>query len=136
MALRLAQVVHEDVRRDLFGQRDVDVFALTRAKLDRHDSFRIARRDEHEPVASRMERAAPARGRSIRLFYATQTGTHPPSIVLFCNDPRHVHFSFERFLRNNLRERFGFGAVPIRIRFRGKGRTGRTKRKPYRRSRE
>lgn len=69
---------------------------------------------------ARMERAAPARGRSIRLFYGAQTGTHPPSIVLFCNDPKHVHFSLERFLRNNLRERFGFGAAPIRLRFKGR----------------
>jgi GTP-binding protein len=69
---------------------------------------------------AKMERAAPARGRSIRLFYGTQTGSHPPSIVLFCNDPRHVHFSLERFLRNNLRERFGFGAAPIRLRFKGR----------------
>ena len=67
---------------------------------------------------ARAERSAPARGRSIRLFYATQTGTHPPTFTLFCNDPQFVHFSFERHLINGLRERFGFGPAPIRLKFR------------------
>lgn len=66
------------------------------------------------------ERAAPARGRSIRLFYATQTGVRPPRFVLFCNDARHVHFSLRRHLENTLRERFGFGAAPIRLTFRSR----------------
>ena len=67
---------------------------------------------------ARAERSAPARGRSIRLFYATQTGVHPPTFTLFCNDPQFVHFSFERHLINGLREQFGFGAAPIRLKFR------------------
>jgi GTP-binding protein len=57
-----------------------------------------------------------------RLYYATQTGTHPPRFVLFCNDPRRLHFSFRRYLANTLRERFGFGASPIRLEFRGRSR--------------
>lgn len=69
---------------------------------------------------ARAERARPARGRSIRLFYATQKGTHPPHFVLFCNDPAHVHFSLRRFLANSLRERFGFGPAPIRLEFRAR----------------
>jgi GTP-binding protein len=66
------------------------------------------------------ERAAPARGRSIRLRYVTQTGVHPPRFVLFCNDARHVHFSLRRHLENSLRERFGFGPAPIVLTFRSR----------------
>lgn len=66
------------------------------------------------------ERARPARGRSVRLRYATQTGVHPPRFVLFCNDARFVHFSLRRHLENSLRERFGFGASPIQITFRSR----------------
>ena len=57
-------------------------------------------------------------GGNLRLYYATQTGVHPPSFVLFCNDPSRVHFSFRRYLENTLRDRFGFGAAPLRLQFR------------------
>ena len=54
----------------------------------------------------------------MRIYYATQTGTHPPRFLLFCNDPGRAHFSFRRYLENTLRERFRFGASPIRLEFR------------------
>jgi GTP-binding protein len=63
--------------------------------------------------------AQPPRGQ-LRLFYATQTGVHPPSFVVFCNDPSRAHFSVRRRLENSLRERFGFGGASIRLRFRGR----------------
>jgi GTP-binding protein len=69
---------------------------------------------------STAERGAPAAGRSIRLLYATQTGIRPPSFVLFCSDPRRVHFSLRRFLENSLRREFDFGPSPIRLQFRGR----------------
>ncbi len=61
----------------------------------------------------------PPRGQ-FRLYYATQTGVHPPTFLLFCNDPKRAHFSTRRRIENDLRERFGFGTVPIRLRFRGR----------------
>lgn len=66
------------------------------------------------------ERANPAGGKSIRLFYATQTGIHPPRFVLFCNDARRIHFSLRRRLENDLRESFGFGPAPVRLSFRSR----------------
>jgi len=105
----------------LTGQRVIKLLDLATTLYDQA-GIRISTPELNRWVqdVAKMERAAPARGRSIRLFYGTQTGVHPPSIVLFCNDPRHVHFSLERFLRNNLRERFGFGAAPVRLRFKGR----------------
>jgi GTP-binding protein len=73
---------------------------------------------------SRKERAGPAKGRSVRLFYATQTGVHPPRFVLFCNDARRVHFSLRRQLENSLRERFGFGSAPLHLQFRSRRDSG------------
>ena len=73
---------------------------------------------------ARSERDSPARGRSVRLLYATQTGVRPPRFVLFCNDPERVHFSLRRHLENSLRERFGFGAAPLRLVFRSRRGSG------------
>jgi len=72
---------------------------------------------------ARREEAAPALGRSVKLFYATQTGVHPPRFLLFCSHPDKVHFSLRRFLENGLRERFGFGPAALELRFRGRRET-------------
>jgi GTP-binding protein len=74
---------------------------------------------------ARAERGAPAKGRSVRLFYAAQTGIRPPRFVLFCNDARRVHFSLRRRLENSLRERFSFGSAPIRLSFRSRREAGK-----------
>ncbi len=66
------------------------------------------------------ERRAPAKGGSVRLFYATQTGIRPPRFLVFCNEARRLHFSLRRHLENSLRERFGFGAAPLRLTFRSR----------------
>jgi GTP-binding protein len=57
----------------------------------------------------------PRKGRALRLYYGTQVGVQPPTIVLFANDPKLCHFSYERFLVNSLRKTFGFQGVPIRL---------------------
>jgi GTP-binding protein len=69
---------------------------------------------------AQTERASPAAGGSVKLFYAAQTGVHPPRFVLFCNDARRVHFSLRRRLENSLRERFAFGAAPLHLQFRSR----------------
>jgi len=70
------------------------------------------------------ERRSPAKGGSIRLFYATQTGVRPLRFVLFCNDARRIHFSIRRRLENSLRERFAFGSAPMRLTFRSRREPG------------
>jgi GTP-binding protein len=57
-------------------------------------------------------------GHQLRLRYLTQAETSPPTFVAFVNDPRLVHFGFERYLQNRLRERFGFSGTAIRLVFR------------------
>ena len=68
---------------------------------------------------AQAERTSPAGGHSVRLFYAAQTGVHPPRFVLF-SDARRVHFSLRRRLENSLRAHFGFGAAPLHLQFRSR----------------
>ncbi|KSU85594.1 GTP-binding protein [Fictibacillus enclensis] len=54
-------------------------------------------------------------GKRLKINYATQVATKPPTIALFVNDPELLHFSYRRFLENRVRETFGFIGTPIRI---------------------
>ncbi|MDR2713166.1 MAG: ribosome biogenesis GTPase Der [Clostridiales bacterium] len=54
-------------------------------------------------------------GRRLKLLYATQVGVKPPTIVIFVNEPKILHFSYERYIENKLRENFGFAGTPIRL---------------------
>ncbi|MEP7158799.1 MAG: ribosome biogenesis GTPase Der [Chloroflexota bacterium] len=58
---------------------------------------------------------ATVRGRQPRFFYATQAGSTPPTFVIFASDAAAVHFSYRRYLENQLRDAFGFGGTPIRL---------------------
>ncbi|HEX7480375.1 MAG TPA: ribosome biogenesis GTPase Der [Polyangiales bacterium] len=58
--------------------------------------------------------------RSVRLYYATQVSAAPPTFVITTNYPDRVHFSYRRYVINQLRERFGFTGTPIRVFYRGK----------------
>ena len=56
-------------------------------------------------------------GKRLKFFYMTQTAVRPPSFVIFVNRADGVHFSYQRYLTNCLRQTFGFTACPIRLRF-------------------
>lgn len=71
------------------------------------------------------------RGRQLKIKYVTQTGSRPPTFTFFVNDPKLVHFSYKRYLTNQLRQRFGFEGVPVRMRFRAKAETLPRKGRPY-----
>ena len=58
--------------------------------------------------------------RNVRVMYASQTSKAPPTFVLFTNSEAKLHFSYERFLENRLRETYGFFGNPIRIQVRGR----------------
>ena len=54
-------------------------------------------------------------GRQLRIYYATQQGVLPPTFILFVNDEKLMHFSYERYLDNQIRKAFGFAGTPIRM---------------------
>lgn len=67
-----------------------------------------------------FQRASVPSGKPFRIFYMTQAGVAPPTFIAFTNRARKLHFSFERFLQNRIRERFGFVGTPIVIKSRAR----------------
>jgi GTPase len=61
------------------------------------------------------------KNRRVKLNYITQVSTAPPTFVIYTNFPGGIHFSYERYLLNQMRETFGFEGVPIRLYFKKKG---------------
>ena len=55
------------------------------------------------------------KGKKLRIYYTTQVAIKPPTFVVFVNEPEMMHFSYERFLENRIREAFDFEGTPIRI---------------------
>jgi GTP-binding protein len=61
-------------------------------------------------------------GRSVRLYYITQAETRPPTFIVVSNWPEHIHFSYQRYVQNQIREHFAFDGTPLRVRYRAKSR--------------
>jgi GTP-binding protein len=89
-----------------------------------------AARYERVPTSAlnRLIRDAAARhappsksGRRLKIYYATQAAVDPPTFVFFVNDPRLAHFSYQRYLQNQIREQFPFRGTPLKLRFRARG---------------
>jgi GTP-binding protein len=59
--------------------------------------------------------------KQLKLLYATQAEVNPPTFVFFVNDPRLIHFSYQHYLENKLRQAFGFAGTPIRLVFKTRG---------------
>ena len=55
------------------------------------------------------------KGKRLKILYITQSGVKPPTFVLFVNEPEILHFSYERYLENKLRESFGFEGTSIKF---------------------
>ncbi|MEX2598447.1 MAG: ribosome biogenesis GTPase Der [Dehalococcoidia bacterium] len=60
---------------------------------------------------------------SLKLYRVKQEAVSPPSFVFYCNNPHRVHFSYERYLENTIREAFGFEGTHLKLEFRGKGKS-------------
>jgi GTP-binding protein len=103
----------------LTGERVMKLFDRIDLVFDQF-SQRISTPAVNKAIKEIIEKHPPAwagRGR-IKFFYATQTRTRPPSFVLFVNRPDMVHFSYERFMINQLRTHFRLEATPIKLKFR------------------
>ena len=60
-------------------------------------------------------------GRRLKIYYMTQVGIKPPHFVVFCNDKKLFHFSYRRYLENQIRSVFGLEGTPIIMSIRQKG---------------
>lgn len=105
----------------------VFVSALTKQRLHRiipaineaaeMHAFRVQTHVLNEVISDAVALNPPPtdKGRRLRIKYATQVSVKPPTFVFFVNDPKLVHFSYERYLENRIRAVFGFEGTPIRL---------------------
>lgn len=102
MQQRVNQVL--DTALDVLEQRQKRVSTAALNKMLREAV------DKHQP---------PSRpGKWIKFYYATQADIEPPTFIFFTNDPKQIHFTYRRYLENELRKTFGFEGTPIRMSFR------------------
>ena len=94
-------------------------FALHEKRLRWVDGARL-NRAVMDAVARHLPPAGSAKG-SLKLYRVKQEGVRPPAFTFFVNNTGRVHFSYERYMANVIREEFGFDGAPLKIEFRGKG---------------
>ncbi|MCC8100402.1 MAG: ribosome biogenesis GTPase Der [Clostridiales bacterium] len=126
----------EDIRRDLAympyapmafisaktGQRVNTLFQLIN-KVYEASLMRITTGVLNSVLADATTRVQPPtdRGRRLKLYYMTQVSVAPPTFVVFCNEKKLFHFSYQRYLENQIRGTFGLDGTPIRLLIRQKG---------------
>ncbi len=120
----------EDIREELgFMQYSPAIYvsALTKKRIPKilelinyvaeQHAMRISTSTLNELVqeATRLNPPPSDKGRRLKVLYATQASVKPPTFIIFVNDPEIMHFSYLRYLENQLRSSFGFEGTPIRI---------------------
>jgi len=107
--------------------------ALTGSRVDKlyqviqdvnaQNTMRITTGALNSVLADATARVQPPtdKGRRLKIYYMTQASSKPPHFVIFCNDARLFHFSYQRYLENQIREVFGLQGTPVRITIRQKG---------------
>ena len=106
----------------LTGQRTNRIFELINYVNDQ-SNMRISTGMLNNVLADAQARVQPPtdKGRRLKIYYMTQTGIKPPNFVLFCNSRELFHFSYQRYLENQIRSVFGLEGTPVRIVIRQKG---------------
>ena len=106
----------------LTGQRVDKLFDLIVA-VSNQASMRITTGMLNTVLSDAQTRVQPPtdKGRRLKIYYITQTGIRPPHFVCFCNDARLFHFSYQRYLENQIRSTFGLEGTPVRMTIRQKG---------------
>jgi len=106
----------------LTGQR-VDKLYQVIQDVHAQNTSRITTGALNSVLADATARVQPPtdKGRRLKIYYMTQASTKPPHFVIFCNDARLFHFSYQRYLENQIREVFGLKGTPVRITIRQRG---------------
>ena len=104
------------------GQRVDRLFELI-DYVSNQASTRITTGMLNSVLADAQTRVQPPsdKGRRLKIYYMTQVGIRPPHFVVFCNDSRLFHFSYQRYLENCLRNTFGLEGTPITLSIRQRG---------------
>jgi GTP-binding protein len=106
----------------LTGQRTQRIFELVNF-VNEQSSMRISTGMLNNILADAMMRVQPPtdKGKRLKIYYMTQTGIRPPNFVVFANSRELFHFSYQRYLENQIRSVFGLEGTPIRMVIRQKG---------------
>ena len=106
----------------LTGQRTNRIFELINFVNDQ-SNMRISTGMLNNVLADAQARVQPPtdKGRRLKIYYMTQTGIKPPNFVIFCNSRELFHFSYQRYIENQIRSVFGLEGTPIRLVIRQKG---------------
>ena len=104
------------------GQRTDRLFELINFVNDQ-SNMRISTGMLNDVLADAQARVQPPtdKGRRLKIYYMTQTGVKPPNFVIFCNSRELFHFSYQRYIENQIRNVFGLEGTPVRIVIRQKG---------------
>lgn len=100
----------------LTGQRVIKILELVKY-VSNQNAMRISTGMVNDIIneAVLMNQPPISGGRRLKILYTTQVAVKPPTFALFLNDPSIMHFSYERYLENQLRKSFGFEGTPIRF---------------------
>lgn len=100
----------------LTGQRTKKIFDMLETVIENH-AMRIQTGVLNEILmeAVALQQPPSDKGKRLKLFYMTQVSTKPPTFVLFVNKKELMHFSYQRYIENRIRDTFGFMGTPIRI---------------------
>jgi len=106
----------------LTGQRVHKLFELIYAVYQNH-AQRISTGVLNDVVIEAVAMHSPPtdKGRPLRIYYATQVSVKPPTFVLFVNNNKLMHFSYQRYIENKIREAFGFSGTPVHFIVRNRG---------------
>ncbi|MBQ6806100.1 MAG: ribosome biogenesis GTPase Der [Lachnospiraceae bacterium] len=98
------------------GQRLPKLFELIDVVYENH-SMRVATGVLNEIMAEAVAMQQPPsdKGKRLRLYYITQAAVKPPTFVIFVNDKELMHFSYTRYIENQIREAFGFKGTPLKF---------------------
>ena len=107
------------------GQRVPKLFAKIH-EVYQQNAMRISTGMLNDVLSDAVMRVQPPtdKGRRLKIYYITQTSVKPPVFVIFCNDAELFHFSYQRYIENQIREVFGFYGTPIVITVRQRGENG------------
>ncbi|SJZ54218.1 ribosome biogenesis GTPase Der [Selenihalanaerobacter shriftii] len=100
----------------LTGQRVLEILEIVEYVAEQH-SRRVKTNTLNNVLkeATSMFEPPSDKGKRLKIYYATQPRVKPPLFVLFVNDPDLMHFSYKRYLKNKIRDAFGFSGTPIKI---------------------
>lgn len=102
-----------------FKRTGLEALLETCMEASENHHFRVATGRLNGIIREAMfARPLTRKGKAFKVYYATQTGTCPPTFALFCNDPDLAHFSYQRYLENRIRDELPLEGTPVRLDFR------------------